>query len=158
MLLKKGFTLLEVIVVIVILSLFFGVLIGSYFFIINKSLKTIKGSKDTYDYANLIYNLERAVLCSKDLKIDNSKDFSTIYMYTSCGVYNGFSKEGLFVKDGYLYMYSYPYKIGDLFFYDDKKSIKLIPAYKFSAKFLVGSTKTLDVKINNISLKIPIIE
>ncbi|ACG57591.1 hypothetical protein HY04AAS1_0904 [Hydrogenobaculum sp. Y04AAS1] len=150
-----GFTLLEILVVIVIVSLFFSTLIGSYFFIVKKSLKTMKDSKNLYNYAKAIYNLENAIKCSKSIKIDNSKNFSTLYLYTYCGIYKGFSKEVFFVKDNTLYIYAYPYEFGDIFFYDEKKAIKLIPITNFRAEFI--NNDLIKFNINNKHFIVPIL-
>ncbi|MGC9287102.1 MAG: type II secretion system protein [Hydrogenobaculum sp.] len=150
-----GFTLLEILVVIVIVSLFFSTLIVSYFFIVKKSLETMKDSKNLYNYTNVIYNLENAVKCSKNIKIDNSKNFSTLYLYTYCGIYKGFSKEVFFVKDNTLYVYAYPYEFGDIFFYDEKKAIKLIPITNFRAKFITNGL--IKFNVNNKHFIVPIL-
>jgi prepilin-type N-terminal cleavage/methylation domain-containing protein len=150
-----GFTLLEILVVIVIVSLFFSTLIGSYFFIVKKSLKTMKGSRNLYNYAKAIYRLENAIKCSKNIKIDNSRNFSTLYLYTYCGIYKGFSKEVFFVKNNILYVYAYPYEFGDIFFYDEKKAIKLIPITNFRAEFV--NNNVIKLNINNKHFVVPIL-
>jgi len=149
----RGFTLLEVLVVIIVISLFFSMLFGAYFFVVNKSLKTMKNSKRLYGYANALYGMKKAIECAKTIKIDNSKRFSKVYLYTYCGMYRGFSKEVFFVKDNILYVYAYPYVFGDIFFYDPKLAIKLIPVEKFRAKFTVNNF--INLHINNNSFNIP---
>lgn len=155
---KKGFTLLEILVVMLILSLFFSIAISSYIFIVNKSLKTMRSSHTSYKHMYTLYSIEKAINCAKNINIDNSKDNSVIYMYTYCGMYPGFSKEVYFIKDGYLYVYAYPYIIGDMKFYDTHHSIKLIKAYNLKAKFIASSPyKILNLNLNGISFNIPIL-
>lgn len=153
----KGFTLLEILIVIIIISLFFGVAISSYIFIVNKSLKTIKNSNKTYKYTYTIYTLEKSINCAKDIKIDNSKDNSVIYLYTYCGIYPGLSKEVFFIKNNYLYVYSYPYIIGDMTFYEQSKATKLIKANTLKAKFIPGPKKIINLNLDGLSLNIPIL-
>ncbi len=155
---KKGFTLLEILVVIVILSLFFSIAIASYIFIVNKSLKTIKELRSSYKYIYTLYSIEKAINCAKNIKINNSKDNSIIYMYTYCGMYPGFSKEVYFIKDNYLYVYAYPYILGDMTFYDKNHSIKLVEAHNLKAKFVISSPyKMVKLNLNDISIDIPIL-
>lgn len=149
---NNGFTLLEIIVVMVILSLFFSSLIGSYIFIVNKSLKTIKSSQNLYSYTKSIYLLKNSVACAKDIKIDNSQEYPKLYLYTYCGVYKGFSKEVFFVKDHHLYLYAYPYKFGSLYFYDKTKATKLIPIKIFKAKFLSKSMISIYIDQNRFNI------
>ena len=154
---KKGFSLLEIIVVIVIVSLFFATIISSYLFVINKSLNIIKNSNVLYKNVNALYNIEKAIECAKDIKIDNTKEQSIVFIYTFCGMYKGFSKEVLFVKNGYLYVYTYPYKFGNIFFYDKAKSTKLIPVENFKAKFIISNYKIIELNINGAIHYIPIL-
>jgi len=149
----RGFTLLEVLVVIVIISLFFSMLFGVYFFIVDKSLKTMDGSKRLYNYLDTLYNIRKAIECAKTIKVDNSGHFSKLYLYTYCGMYKGFSKEVFFVKDNYLYVYSYPYAFGDILFYEPDKAMRLIPVEEFNAKFMPNSF--INLRINSYRFSIP---
>lgn len=134
---KNGFSLIELSVVLVIASLFFSVLITAVYTLINLERKNIKEAKKLEDEAFTLWIIQRAFLCSKGpIDIEKKGKYSIIYLYTYCAKdEKGLAKEVFFVKDGYLYLYEFPYVYGSKKFYDENKAQKLLKVKEFYIKF-----------------------
>lgn len=132
---KKGFTLLEVLLVLVLISLLFGTLSYTYYSALNSSLDLARDSQKLRQEAYLLWNLKRKVVSAKILHMEKDK----LFMITSAGdYYDGMVKCAYIYKEGVLYYYEFPYPYGDIKFYEEDKLIKLGKFNAFSFRAYAG--------------------
>ncbi|MGC8942156.1 MAG: type II secretion system protein [Sulfurihydrogenibium sp.] len=122
---SKGFTLIEVLVVIAIISLVFGVLSYSLYSSITNSLELSKTSENIKNLSSFFWDMEKKFSTSKALYLKNFNGSPVLTLYNTAGNNKGLVKSVFFIKDNFLYYYEYPYIYADPFFYDEKESYKL---------------------------------
>lgn len=155
---RKGFTLLEVLLVLILVSLLFGVLSYSFYSFLTNSTSLLADSEKLKQEASLLLNIQRKVLSAKTLYMEKDK----LFMITPVGdYYEGVIKCAYVYKDKTLYYYEFPYPYGDIRFYEEDKLIKLgrfdtfsIKAYdkgQFSDTFQ-GVPQVVYVKLNSHEL------
>jgi|GEM_PF-719466 prepilin-type N-terminal cleavage/methylation domain-containing protein len=119
---RKGFTLLEVLLVLTLVSLLFGVLSYSFYSFLTNSTKLLADSEKLKEEASLLLDIQRKVLSAQTLYMEKDK----LFMITSAGsYYEGVVKCAYIYKDRTLYYYEFPYPYGDIRFYEEDKLIKL---------------------------------
>ncbi|SNZ16356.1 pilus assembly FimT family protein [Hydrogenobacter hydrogenophilus] len=119
---KKGFTLLEVLIVLMLVGILFGVLSYSFYSFLTNSTNLLADSEKLKQEANLLLDIQRKVLSAKTLYMEKDK----LFMITSVGdYYEGVVKCAYIYKDKTLYYYEFPYPYGDIRFYEEDKLIKL---------------------------------
>ena len=119
---RKGFTLLEVLLVIALMGVFFGVLSYSFYSSARNSYLLLESAELTKEEALFFWSLQRKLTGAKDLYL--KKD--ALFMTTSAGdYYQGIVKCAYIYKDGWLYYYEFPYPYGDIAFYEEDKLVKI---------------------------------
>lgn len=113
---KKGFTLIEVLIVIVLIGLIYSLLSMIFYSNIGNSLNIISDSEKLKREANFFWNIQRKVASAKEIYLNKGN----IYMLTTAGdYYEGLVKSAYILKEGNLYYYEFPYPYGDLRFYEE---------------------------------------
>ncbi|MGB9873733.1 MAG: type II secretion system protein [Hydrogenobacter sp.] len=134
---KKGFTLLEVLVVLMIVGILFSVLSYSFYSFLTNSTNLLADSEKLKQEASLLLNIQRKVLSAKTLYIEKDK----LFMITSAGdYYEGVVKCAYIYKEKTLYYYEFPYPYGDIRFYEEDKLIKLGRFESFSVRAYAGGS------------------
>jgi len=134
---KKAFTLVEVLVVLLLLGLLFGLLSYVLKAGIESSLFVVESSQRLRDESLLVWNIQRKLMSAKDAYIEEDR----LFLHTYAGdYYEGMVKCAYIFKDGTLYYYEFPYPYGSINFYEEEKLIKLAKFKSFS--FLAESTGT----------------
>ncbi|WP_448584400.1 prepilin-type N-terminal cleavage/methylation domain-containing protein [Thermocrinis sp.] len=119
---KRGFTLLKILVVLLLLGLLFGLLSFVLKSGIENSLSVVENSQRLKDESLLILNIQRKILSAKDAYMEEGK----LFLHTYAGdYYEGLVKCAYIYKDGALYYYEFPYPYGSINFYEEEKLIKL---------------------------------
>ncbi|MEN3028100.1 MAG: type II secretion system protein [Aquificaceae bacterium] len=119
---KRGFTLLEVLLTISLMGLFFGILSYSFYSSARNSYALLESVELTREEVLLFWNLQRKLTGARELFL--RKD--GIFMVTSSGdYYQGLVKCAYVYKDGWLYYYEFPYPYGDLTFYEEDRLLKV---------------------------------
>lgn len=125
---KKGFTLIEVLIVIVLIGLIYSLLSMIFYSNIGNSLNIISDSEKLKREANFFWNIQRKVASAKEIYLNKGN----IYMLTTAGdYYEGLVKSAYIFREGNLYYYEFPYPYGDLRFYEEDKLNNLGKIDKF---------------------------
>lgn len=115
---KEGFTLIEVLIVIILIGLIFSILSMIFYSNISNSLNFISRSEKLKREANFFWNIQRKIASAKEIQLDKNN----IYMFTTAGdYYEGMVKSAYIFRDGNLFYYEFPYPYGDLKFYEEDK-------------------------------------
>ncbi|MFN3471700.1 MAG: prepilin-type N-terminal cleavage/methylation domain-containing protein [Aquificaceae bacterium] len=119
---KRAFTLVEVLLVLVLMGLFFGTLSYSFYSSLRSSYLLSQSSQLTKEEILLFWDLQRKLTGATNLYL--RKD--GLFMITSSGDYHqGMVKCAYIYRDGWLYYYEFPYPYGDIAFYEEDRLIKL---------------------------------
>ncbi|MFN3598517.1 MAG: prepilin-type N-terminal cleavage/methylation domain-containing protein [Aquificaceae bacterium] len=119
---RKGFTLLEVLLALTLMGVFFSTLSYVFYNTIKNSYSLSEASEVTKEEINLFWDLQRKLMGAKDIYLKKSM----LFMITSSGnYYQGVVKCGYVYKDGWLYYYEFPYPYGDMAFYEEDKLMKI---------------------------------
>ncbi|MDW8066997.1 MAG: prepilin-type N-terminal cleavage/methylation domain-containing protein [Aquificaceae bacterium] len=119
---KRGFTLLEVLLVLVLMGVFFSVLSYSFYSSTRNSYFMLESAELLKGEIFLFWDLQRKLTGATDLYI--KKD--SLFMVTSSGdYYQGLVKCAYVYKDGWLYYYEFPYPYGDITFYEEDKLVRV---------------------------------
>ncbi len=103
----RGFTLLEVLITLSLLSLIFIIAFGSYVRIINSSTDAVKRSEALYEELRLFWEFNRAFVGAKRILLKNSRE---VYLITSGGSrFKGIVFRAFVSKEDGLYEYEFPY-------------------------------------------------
>ena len=139
---RKAFTLVEVLVVLALAGLLFGMLSFAFYRASNGSLSLLQLSENVKREAVLYWELERKIIGAKEIHIENDR----IYMLTTGGsLYEGVVKCAYFVKDGVLFYYEFPYPYLSLDDIEETKAYKVMEVknFKVRAKIRDSEVKTL---------------
>lgn len=118
----EGFTLTEVLVVLLITGLIFSVLTVVLFSSTNNSLSLLSRAEELKRDSTLMWNLQRKILSSQEILLEKDR----LHMVTAAGdFYEGVVKCSYILKNGSLYYYEFPYPYGDLRFFEENKLIFL---------------------------------
>ena len=138
-LLKKGFTLVEVLVVLILISLLFSFLFIAFFQSVQSSLNIEKSANQIKKQANLYWFLEKLVYTAQNFSIING---TAIYFKGPCGLFHkGIVKCALIYKKPWLYYYEYPYYFEPITDFRNETPIKLERLEKLS--FLVKTKEKI---------------
>jgi prepilin-type N-terminal cleavage/methylation domain-containing protein len=119
---RRAFTLVEVLLVVVLLSVFFGVLSYSFYSSVRSSYALSGTAQMDKETALLFWNLQRKLSGAVDLYL--KKD--ALFMLTSAGdYYQGLVKCAYIYKDGWLYYYEFPYPYGDITYYEEDRLVRV---------------------------------
>ncbi|MFN4319281.1 MAG: prepilin-type N-terminal cleavage/methylation domain-containing protein [Aquificaceae bacterium] len=119
---KRAFTLVEVLLVLVLMGLFFGTLSYSFYSSLRSSYLLSQSSQLTKKEILLFWDLQRKLTGATSFYL--RKD--ALFMITSSGDYHqGMVKCAYIYRDGWLYYYEFPYPYGDIAFYEEDRLIKL---------------------------------
>ena len=119
---KRGFTLLETLIVITLMSIFFSVLSYSFYSSVKNSYLLLESAELTREELLLFWNLNRKVAGATELHVRRDG----VFMITPSGdYYQGIVKCAYIYRDGWLYYYEFPYPYGDLTFYEEDKLIRI---------------------------------
>lgn len=119
---QRGFTLIEVLIVLTIIALVFSLLSTVFYSNIQNSLNLISLSEKLKTEAGLFWNMQRKVFSAQEIYLERGN----LYMITSAGdYYHGVVKSAYIYKykEQKLYYYEFPYPYGDLKFYEEDKLI-----------------------------------
>jgi len=120
---SEGFTLTEVLVVLAIISLVFSLILISFRRATFFTLDAKEEAEELKSEALIFWELQRSLAGAKRLKVNRGKE---LFLTTSGGsIYRGIVKKGFIFKEGWLYLYEFPYPSGSLDFYEEDKLIKL---------------------------------
>ncbi|MEJ5339282.1 MAG: type II secretion system protein [Aquificaceae bacterium] len=157
---KRGFTLLEVLLVITLIGVFFGVLSYSFYSSVRNSYLLLESAELTKEEALLFWNLQKKLVGAVDLYM--RKD--ALFVITSSGdYYEGVVKCAYLYKDGWLYYYEFPYPYGEITFYEEDRLIKLGRFDEFSFRVYAngqyleefrGIPQWVEVRLGGRSLKL----
>ncbi len=139
---RKAFTLVEVLVVLTLMGLLFGMLSFAFYRASNGSLNVLQLSESIKREAVLYWELERKITGAKEIYIENDR----IYMLTTGGsLYDGVVKCAYFVKDGALFYYEFPYPYLSLDDIEESKAYKVmeVESFKVRAKVRDSEVRTL---------------
>ncbi|MCS7262001.1 MAG: prepilin-type N-terminal cleavage/methylation domain-containing protein [Aquificaceae bacterium] len=132
---KRGFTLLEVLLVLTLLGIFFGVLSYSFYSSARTSYALMESAELTREEVLLFWNLQRKFVGATDVAVRKEG----VFMITSAGdYYQGVVKCAYIYKDGWLYYYEFPYPYGDLTFYEEDRLVKVGRIRELSFRAFVG--------------------
>jgi len=149
---KKAFTLVEVLVVLLLLGLLFGLLSYVLKSGTESSLFVVESSQRLRDESLLVWNIQRKLMSAKDAYMEEDK----LFLHTYAGdYYEGMVKCAYIFKDGTLYYYEFPYPYGSINFYEEEKLIKLAKFKSFS--FLAESAGTTQKTFRGLPEKYHII-
>ncbi len=136
---KKAFTLIEVLVVVILLGVFFSTLAFTFKSIFESSLNISTGSRKLREISSLYWSLSRAIYGAKKLKLVDGRE---LYLITTGGMfYPGVVKAAYIYKNGTLYYYEFPYPYGNLTAIDLRE---LKPLYHFSEFAIFGLEKNVE--------------
>jgi prepilin-type N-terminal cleavage/methylation domain-containing protein len=124
---KKGFTLIEVLIVLTVIALVFTLLSTVFYSNIQNSLNLLLSSEKLKTEADLFWNMQRKVFSAQEIYLAKGE----LYMTTSAGdYYQGVVKSAYIYKykEQKLFYYEFPYPYGELKFYEEDK---LIPVGEF---------------------------
>ncbi len=124
---NKGFTLVEVIVVVVMISLVFSVLSFALYSSIKNSMETSVGSEDLKQKALFFWDMQKKFYTANYVYLKDN----ILTIYNTAGNSKGLVKSTFFTKDGFLWYYEFPFVYGDPYFYDEKNAIKLFKIRNF---------------------------
>ena len=102
---KRAFTLIEVLLALTLMGLFFGLLSYSFYSSLRSSYLLSQSSQLTKEEILLFWDLQRKLIGATDLYLKKDAIFMTT---TSGDYYQGIVKCAYVYKDGWLYYYSYP--------------------------------------------------
>ena len=119
---KRGFTLLEVLLVLILMGVFFSVLSYSFYSSTRNSYFMLESAELLKGEIFLFWDLQRKLTGATDLYV--KKD--GLFMVTSSGdYYQGLVKCAYVYRDGWLYYYEFPYPYGDITFYEEDKLVRV---------------------------------
>ncbi|MFN3814405.1 MAG: prepilin-type cleavage/methylation domain-containing protein [Aquificaceae bacterium] len=155
---KRGFTLVEILITFLTLGLLFGLLSYTFYSSIRASLDITEEGESLKQDILLLWNIQRKIISSKYIVLDKDN----IFMTTSAGDYHeGVVKCAFIYKKPLLYYYEFPYPYGNIEFYEEDKLIRLgkfenftIRAYKNGNfyKNFIGIPELFYVSVNNKEL------
>lgn len=119
---KRGYTLIEVLIVITIIGIIFSVLSIIFFSSITNSLDLIENSEKLKRQAILFWDFQRKIGSAKEILLEKGE----LFMITTAGdYYEGVVKCAYISKGDSLFYYEFPYPYGNLKFYEENKLINL---------------------------------
>jgi prepilin-type N-terminal cleavage/methylation domain-containing protein len=137
----KGFTLIEVLVVLVILALFFSTLTFTFKETYYSSILQKEKNLSLKNKAELFWKLSRAFYGAKKFVLKNG---SEIYFVTTGGdIYKGVVKAVYKFENETLYYCEFPYTYGD--FYECNKTYPLYRFKEFKVFAVIGNREEKDV-------------
>ena len=127
---------MEVLVAVTLIGLVLSVALFTFLRGVHSSAAlTAKNGKIT-EFANLFWDLTRAVYGAKRLYLRNGTD---LYLVTTGGMFNpGVVQAAFLYRNGTLYYYEYPYPKGNIFDYERDKLIALYRLRDFQIIALSG--------------------
>lgn len=160
---NKGFTLIEILVVLTLIGIVFSVLSFGFYNSIYSSLSISQRSRELEDVAKFYWDFQRKFSTSKQIFIKKiSQNNYIITLYNTSGEFSkGLVKSVYFTKENFLWYYEYPYLFADPYFYDETKSVKVIPVKDFNVEINYNGQKVeeaqgfldfLKLNINNYTL------
>ncbi|MCX7739237.1 MAG: type II secretion system GspH family protein [Hydrogenothermaceae bacterium] len=141
----RAFTLVEVLIVLTLLGLVFSLISFSFYNSINSSIYISQKAVEVENFAKFYWDFQRRFSTSNWIfikKIGSNNYIITLYN-TSGEFSKGLVKSVYFVKDGYLWYYEFPYVFGDPLFYEENKSIELLPLKSLQIE-VISQDKKLD--------------
>lgn len=136
---SRAFTLIEILITLTLIGLIFSVLSFGIHNSINSSVSISADAKQTEEEAKFFWDFQRRVATSKQVFVKKAGDGSQmVAMYNTAGEFSkGVVKSVYFLKDGFVQYYEYPYVFGDPFFYEERSSVRLVPAKSFTVEVYV---------------------
>jgi len=126
---KDSFTLVEVLIVLLLISLTFSILFFSFSRIISYSLHVSSEAERIKGELMLFWELTRAFTGARKFLLQEGRK---VFLLTSGGsIYRGLVKKAFIYKDGSIYTYEFPYGAGSLDFFEEEKLLKLLNAEDF---------------------------
>lgn len=159
MLNKKGFTLIEVIITMMILSLVFSIVSFSIYSTIKNSLDIKGQSEKLKEEASFFWDMQKKFSTSTKTFLRNNNGYPILVLYNTSGnYYKGLVKSVFFVRDDDLYYYEFPYVYADPYFYDEKQSYRVFHFESFDISAFVQNKSFKDFEGNPDMLIIQINE
>jgi prepilin-type N-terminal cleavage/methylation domain-containing protein len=138
----KAFTLLEILVVILILSVFFSTLTFLFKNSFDSAVGLLEKNSKLQRDINIFWQLTRAIYGAKRLILRNGTD---LYLITTGGLfYPGVVKSVYLYKNGTLYYYEFPYPYGPLESYNSSELKTLGRFDKFALWAVYGGRESKD--------------
>ncbi len=129
---SKAFTLIEILVVLALFSLIFGLIAFSFHNVVRNSIHLVESGSDVKEKALLFWDIQKAVLSAKDIYIEESGENSVLYLITAGGLFSeGVVKAEFFLEEGLLHYREFPYDYGDIRYGDEGNTYKLAPLKLF---------------------------
>ncbi len=123
---KRGFTLIEVLVVLILMGIVFSTLLIVFSRGIDSSLSISEDSEFLKRKVLLFWDFQRKILGAKKILLKKGN----LFMITSGGsIYQGIVKCAYIYRDGKLYYYEFPYPYGAIEEYEEDK-LQEIGRYK----------------------------
>jgi prepilin-type N-terminal cleavage/methylation domain-containing protein len=133
-----GFTLVEVLVVLILLGLIFSTVTFLFWSTVNSSINIVKNSERLKQKALLFWQLQKAFYGAKNFYLEGGKK---LFLITSGGqYYKGIVKAVFIYKNSTLYYWEFPYPYGNL---TDYNASELQPLYHFSSVSFIALNEEL---------------
>ena len=138
----KAFTLLEILVVILILSVFFSTLTFLFKSSFDTASEVLTKNRELQRDIDIFWQLTRAIYGAQKLLLHNG---SELYLITTGGIfYPGVVKAVYLYKNGTLYYYEFPYPYGSLESYNSSELKALGRFDNFALIALYGNREVKD--------------
>ncbi len=158
----KGYTLLELLIVLTLISLIFSLISFSLYSNVKSSLNIVKSSEHLKEEVLFFWELQKLFYSAQEIVI---RDGERAHLLTRGGrFYRGLVMVSLIFKDGKLYYYEFPYFKNSVDYYEEDK-LRLIPwvkefkvyAYRGGKvmKDFKGIPERIIVKLNGREIVIP---
>ncbi|NPB07071.1 MAG: type II secretion system protein [Aquificae bacterium] len=138
----KGFTLVEVLLVLTILGLTFSVLLTVFTRSVSFTASAVERSERLRRELTLFWELQRALAGAKELLLRDGRE---LFLITSGGErYRGVVKRAFIYRNGALYGYEFPYPAGSLDYYEEDELV-------FIGRFEQFELRAVDAKGSHAS-------
>jgi len=136
---NKAFTLVEILIVLTLFGLIFGLIAFSFHNIVKNSISLVEAGADVKNRAILFWDIQRAILSAKDIYIEENGESSILYLITAGGLFeDGVVKAVFFLEDGFLKYEEFPYNYGDIRYTGEGKVYNLGKVRKFRVEAYNG--------------------
>jgi len=144
---NKGFTLIEILVVLALFSLIFGLISFTFYNVVKNSISLVDSGSSIKEKAILFWDIQRAILSAKDIYIEEEGENSLLYLITAGGLYTkGIVKAFFFVEENALYYREFPYDYGDIRYVKEGKTYKLARVNSFRVRAFNGRREVTNFK------------
>ncbi len=144
---NKAFTLVEILIVLTLFGLIFGLIAFSFHNMVKNSINLVDLGEDIKSKARLFWDIQRAILSAKDMYIEEDGENSRLYLVTAGGLFEeGVVKAVFFVEEGFLKYEEFPYYYGDIRYTGEGKIYNLARVKEFRVEAYNGRRRLTNFK------------